>query len=96
VPERIQLRRQKGWRKPEHAVVVSRPTRWGNPHRAPEPTPDAHRAAVAAFRADLLAGRLPYDVDDVRRALAGADLACWCCAELPCHAEVLLEIANRE
>lgn len=31
MPERIQLRRTKGWRKPEGAIVVSRPGRWGNP-----------------------------------------------------------------
>jgi hypothetical protein len=31
VPERIQLRRVAGWRKPDGAIVVSRPTRWGNP-----------------------------------------------------------------
>lgn len=30
-PRRIQLSRAKGWRKPEGAVVVSRPGRWGNP-----------------------------------------------------------------
>ena len=30
--ERIRLSRQKGWRKPENAVVVARPTRWGNPY----------------------------------------------------------------
>jgi hypothetical protein len=33
MPERIQLRRSKGWRKPEDAVVVARPTKWGNPFR---------------------------------------------------------------
>lgn len=31
MPERLQLRRTCGWRKPEGAVVTSRPTRWGNP-----------------------------------------------------------------
>lgn len=31
MPERIQLKRTKGWRKPEGAIVVSRPSRWGNP-----------------------------------------------------------------
>lgn len=30
-PCRIQLRRTKGWRKPAGAVVVSRPSYWGNP-----------------------------------------------------------------
>jgi hypothetical protein len=30
-PKRIQLRRTRGWRKPEGAIVVARPGRWGNP-----------------------------------------------------------------
>lgn len=30
-PRRIQRRRTKGWRMPEGAVYVGRPTRWGNP-----------------------------------------------------------------
>lgn len=30
-PRRVQLSRRAGWRKPEGAVVVSRPGRWGNP-----------------------------------------------------------------
>ena len=32
-PKRIQLRRVAGWRKPEGAIVVARPSRWGNPYR---------------------------------------------------------------
>lgn len=28
--------------------------------------------------------------------LAGHDLCCWCAPELPCHADVLLEIANEK
>jgi hypothetical protein len=31
MPERIQLRRTKGWRKPEGAIVVDRRTKFGNP-----------------------------------------------------------------
>ena len=27
--------------------------------------------------------------------LRGKDLACWCPVEFPCHADVLLELANR-
>ena len=30
-PRRIQRRRTKGWRKPDGAVIVSRPSRFGNP-----------------------------------------------------------------
>lgn len=33
-------------------------------------------------------------VEDVRRELAGKDLACWCPLNQPCHADVLLEVAN--
>lgn len=35
-----------------------------------------------------------FTVDDVRRHLAGRDLACWCPLDRPCHADVLLDIAN--
>lgn len=34
MPERIQRRRTKGWRKPEGAVCVTRPGAYGNPYRA--------------------------------------------------------------
>lgn len=33
-------------------------------------------------------------VDEVRAELAGKNLACWCPLDQPCHADVLLEIAN--
>lgn len=32
-PQRIQRRRSAGWRMPEGAVYVGRPSRWGNPFR---------------------------------------------------------------
>jgi hypothetical protein len=31
MPERIQRKRTKGWRMPEGAVYVGRPSKWGNP-----------------------------------------------------------------
>jgi hypothetical protein len=36
-PQRIQLRRTKGWRKPEGCITVARPSRWGNPYRLARP-----------------------------------------------------------
>jgi hypothetical protein len=30
-PSRIRLSRARGWRKPKHTIVVSRPSKWGNP-----------------------------------------------------------------
>jgi hypothetical protein len=91
MPTRVQLRRTKGWRKPEGAVVVARPTKWGNPHRV---RAEAPADAVERYRADLVAGRLRVGVDDVRRELRGRDLACWCRPDRPCHADVLLAVAN--
>jgi hypothetical protein len=77
---------------PDGAVRITRPGRWGNPHKVgPHRTPDV---AVARFRADLVAGRLRVTVEDVRRDLAGHDLACWCPLDRPCHGDVLLEVAN--
>ncbi|USH45161.1 hypothetical protein SEA_WHATSAPIECOST_68 [Mycobacterium phage Whatsapiecost] len=36
----------------------------------------------------------PPTVDEIRAALRGHDLACWCPLDSPCHADVLLELAN--
>lgn len=112
-PQRIQLRRTRGWRKPEEAVVVARPSKWGNPFRIEDcieagfaDTPEQARAVcVDAFRS-WLTGRGWADgtaVEALRPAylasidaLRGKDLACWCPLDQPCHADVLLAVANPE
>lgn len=38
----------------------------------------------------------PWTEDLDPRELAGADLICWCPLDQPCHADVLLHLANRE
>lgn len=37
MPNRIQRERTTGWRMPEGAVYVGRPTKWGNPFRVVNP-----------------------------------------------------------
>ena len=37
-----------------------------------------------------------FDVAALRRDLTGKDLACWSNLDHPCHADVLLELANSE
>ena len=86
---RVQLRRTRGWRKPDGVIVVARPSRWGNPFRVGVHGDRA--ACVARFADALRAGALPFTVDDVQRHLAGHDLACWCPLGDPCHADVLLD-----
>lgn len=109
MPERIQLKRSKGWRKPDGALVVARPSRWGNPyllsdvlHSFPSlNTRQLHGFVVNQFRFDLRAQYPEYpSIEEIRDELAGRDLACWCDLldvwgnPIPCHADVLLEIAN--
>lgn len=93
-PRRIQRKRTKGWRLPPNTVCVTRPGRWGNPYLPCGKSLDDRARALACFRVGLLSGRLGFCVDDVRRELRGKNLACWCPLESPCHADVLLEIAN--
>jgi hypothetical protein len=50
--------------------------------------------AVRRYRDDLFARRLGITIEDARRELRGRDLACYCPLEEPCHADVLLEVAN--
>lgn len=156
MPERIQLRRTAGWRKPAGAVTVARPTRWGNPFvyrdrsrglvrygpqheqrfgrtwdyegRCSGPDISHHmwfsaddvvetyvrwatRAEIVELYRLTLTDPTPgmlaaypsrsghfskITVDHIREELAGKDLACWCHPGDPCHADVLLEIANAE
>lgn len=136
-PQRVQLHRTKGWRKPPNTVVVARPSRWGNwfvissageqyaRYRDALVDPDAlivyavdkrgyrtgtrfavmggpvdaRRLAVDLYRRSLEATFLevdgPLNRDHYLADLRGKNLACWCPPDQPCHADVLLELANR-
>lgn len=74
---------------PESAVYVGRPTKWGNPFRV---SVDGSRdQVIEMYRAWVKKNtRLS---EEIRRELKGKDLVCWC-APKPCHADVLLEVAN--
>ena len=97
-PKRIQRRRTKGWRLPEGAIYVGRPSRWGNPYLVGDrDQADNERTVedvVRLFRISATQWWGPGYLDHVRTDLAGHDLACWCPLDQPCHADVLLEIAN--
>lgn len=82
---------------PPQAKRVTRPSRWGNPHRCDPKDPAARDRATAMFEADLYAGRLAFSIDDVRRELRGWHLVCHCPNDgHGCHAEVLVRVANGE
>lgn len=93
-PIRVQLSRAKGWRMPPNTVSVARPSQWGNPFRiGAEGIPDAE-TAVARY-ALWISEWLPL-YPDMLEPLRGKNLACFCKPGEPCHADVLLELANRE
>ncbi|MDP9352691.1 MAG: DUF4326 domain-containing protein [Chloroflexota bacterium] len=90
MPKRYQLSRRKGWRKPEGAVVVSRPSKWANRHDW-----RVLGRAEAAVRYAEDAYRDPEKIAAIRAELRGKDVCCWCPLDDFCHGDVLLEIANR-
>lgn len=134
MPNRIQRKRERGWRLPAGAVCVNRPTRFGNPffikklrgeqflcakfgrQEVPvglsvEKGPLTGVTVVEAYRAwltgmpsvlyhylmdemELSFGTRKNTLKHIKRDLAGKDLACFCPLDQPCHADVLLEVAN--
>lgn len=108
-PVRIQRKRTKGWTMPENTVYVGRPTRWGNPYAVGDivhvgppysgrmtVVRDGHHA-VSLFRSWMFHRQRS---ENLVTELRGKNLACWCPLvdaqgrPVPCHADVLLELAN--
>lgn len=112
MPKRIQRKRAKGWRMPENAVYVGRPTKWGNPYRVvetggifavfrettlgPVPMATAHteRKMAQQEAVNLYRRHVAFRLGSILHELRGKDLACWCRLGEPCHADVLIELAN--
>jgi hypothetical protein len=91
---RIQRRRTKGWRMPEGAVYVGRPTRWGNPFAVGRGVPA--REAVTQYR-EYLTTVPPSTLRDWLEPLRSATaLCCWCPLDHPCHADVLIELLEQD
>lgn len=93
-PVRIQRKRTKGWKMPENTVYVGRPSKWGNPYRTSDRDIEDHEHAVEKFR-DMLNSDIDTSYPDCSE-LRGQNLACWCPLDKPCHADVLLKLANQE
>lgn len=89
-PIRIQRKRTKGWKMPPNTVYVGRPTKWGNPLETKREFDLWIRGKIfIEFRQDLRNDILGHVYE-----LRGYNLSCWCKIGEPCHADVLLELAN--
>ena len=104
MPVRIQRKRTKGYDMQKaspnglQVVYVGRNSVWGNPYRVGYPSHDypphilMARDCIELFEyytvPELIEGGL---LEELRRK----NLACWCKIGEPCHADVLLRLANQ-
>lgn len=105
MPKRIQRKLIKGWRMPHNTVYVGHQTMWNNPLRVGRDVTALF--CVKIFETELrdaLEGKsrfLSHPAYYARMAehldeLRGKNLACWCPLDRPCHADVLLKLANKK
>jgi Domain of unknown function (DUF4326) len=110
MPKRVQLRRAQGWCMPPNTRKVDRSTVFGNPFDSVKYGSDdavrMHRLWLTGRMTDeQIEARYPaliakHLIARRRRVLAtlhqlqGMNLACWCSPKQPCHADLLLELAN--
>lgn len=90
------------------AKRVTRPGPWGNPFTIAEVAERygletaAAQARAVALCGEWLRGTLdkrlllgaPPSRAAIRESLQGHNLACWCAPGTPCHADILIDIAN--
>lgn len=109
-PRRIQRRRIKGWRKPKGAISVCRPSKYGNPFVIMSPVEceaaaamgrkfyaDSAEDAVAKYKEWLRNAPDGKRIAEIAKSeLRGHDLMCFCAVGSPCHADVLLQMANED
>ncbi len=74
---------------PAEAKYVGRPSKFGNPFIVGKH--GTQEQCVSLYR-DWVYTK-PELMKLIKHELQGQDLVCWC-APLPCHADVLMEIAN--
>jgi len=86
---------------PPNTVCVTRPGRWGNPYRASLFRDYSREQQVADYKRWIdgdVGGRVwagpPPTEAEIRKELRGKNLACYCPIGEPCHADLLLKIAN--
>jgi hypothetical protein len=101
-PHRVQRKRTRGWKMPENTVYVGRPSVWANPFLADRTrihSPKVLQGVMDVYRLHI--EHLIEQDPDFLEPLRGKNLACWCPLSNPkwdrvyCHADVLLEMANK-
>lgn len=101
-PVRVQLSRKKGWRMPPNSMSVARTSQWGNPyminHKKMHIDGQIHDVPDRATAVRLYKEWVEHwlkEYPTMLEPLRGKNLACFCPHDQPCHANVLLELANQ-
>lgn len=103
-PIRVQRKRTKGFKLPDNTVCVTRGTKWGNPFVVGETFIGNNEEAVKQYENWVGTGKtyfsitrdqhyFPPSLTEIKQ-LKGKNLACFCPLDTPCHADVLLKLAN--
>ncbi|KKN10332.1 hypothetical protein LCGC14_1037700 [marine sediment metagenome] len=107
-PKRIQRKRTKGWKMPTNTISVTRPGKWGNPFKVGGTILydniieeiNTSQLAVDYFENGIKFYGSPVTKEQIKKELKGKNLACWCKIVdkndnyMPCHADILLSLAN--
>ncbi len=96
MPDRLSRTRKLGSTLPAGTVYVGRPTCWGNPFSSQvveDAAGEYRRWLLDPSRTDHLAEK--RRIIRTVRQLMGKNLSCWCPPGAPCHADTLLDLANR-
>jgi hypothetical protein len=88
MPHRFQIKRTKGWKMPQNGIIVSRPSKWGNPFKIEG---EATRERSVELFDNYLKGMPSQKREELLAPLRGKDLGCWCSLDVPCHADILLK-----
>ena len=72
-------------------VYVGRPTKWGNPY-VPMLWGDTVETCIERYKTNMST----MLKQDALKELKGKNLSCWCKADEPCHADILLKLANQK
>jgi len=94
MPQRLKRKNQRA-KKPEGSAVVTRISRWGNPYKVIGQGGEyTVEEAVSKYLVHLaLCIKEDPEWYDLN-LLKGKDLLCSCPLDQPCHADILLELAN--
>jgi hypothetical protein len=97
-PNTVYVGRPTKWGNPWTPANVSKVVIVKQPN-APQQFESGGTATVAEcvvyYREDILDGSIGLSAEEIQNELRGKDLACWCPLDKPCHADVLLELANK-